>query len=168
MAGSPRSPLAAGAGYGTPRPRAPSTAAVLSSGLAFALAAAAPQLAAQSPPAPSVVLLEPDRVFDGVTAAPRAGWVVLVRGERIEAVGPAAEVRAPADARIVKLPGTTLLPGLIDAHTHLLLHPYDEARWEDQVLRQPLALRVARAVNHARATLLAGFTTVRDLGTEGA
>jgi imidazolonepropionase-like amidohydrolase len=62
----------------------------------------------------------------------------------------------------------TLLPGLIDAHTHLLLHPYNEATWDDQVLKQPQALRVCRATNHARNTLLAGFTTIRDLGTEGA
>src|SRR5207302_1330782 len=85
-----------------------------------------------------------------------------------EAAGPAGEVKAPADARVVELPGATLLPGLIDAHTHLLLHPYNEAPWDDQVLKEPLALRVCRAANHARATLLAGFTTVRDLGTEGA
>ncbi len=117
---------------------------------------------------PQVYLLRPARVFDGVTAQPREGWVVLVRGERIEAVGPAAQVKAPADAETVDLPGTTLLPGLIDGHSHLLLHPYNETLWDDQVLREPLALRVARATNHARDTLLAGFTTVRDLGTEGA
>jgi len=168
MVGSRHSSLAAIAGSGTAKPRTPFVAAVRAVGLAFALAVVAPQLAAQQSPASRVILLEPDRVFDGVTPEPHAGWVVLVRGERIEAVGPAAQVSAPADARVVKLPGTTLLPGLIDAHTHLLLHPYNEASWEDQVLRQPLALRVARAVNHARATLLAGFTTVRDLGTEGA
>ena len=66
------------------------------------------------------------------------------------------------------LPGATLMPGLIEGHSHLLLHPYNETSWNDQVLREPLALRVARAVNHARDTLLAGITTVRDLGTEGA
>ena len=92
---------------------------------------------------------------------------MLIRGERIAAVGPAGDVSA-AGARVVELPGMTLLPGLIDAHSHLLLHPYDETPWDDQVLREPLALRVARAVVHARATLLAGFTTLRDLGTEGA
>jgi imidazolonepropionase-like amidohydrolase len=92
---------------------------------------------------------------------------VLVRGERIAAVGPAADVNA-AGARIIELPGMTLLPGLIDAHSHLLLHPYNETSWENQVLREPLALRIARATVHARATLLAGFTTLRDLGTEGA
>lgn len=120
--------------------------------------------AAAGPP----TLLVPDRVWNGVDDEPHAGWVVLVRGERIEAVGPKAQVSAPADAVTISLPGSTLLPGLIEGHSHLLLHPYNETPWNDQVLHEPLGLRVARAVNHARATLLAGFTTARDLGTEGA
>ena len=125
--------------------------------------------ASQSQPAPArSTLLRPARVFDGVNAQPHVGWVVLVTGERIAAVGPAAEVRAPAGAVTVDLPGTTLLPGLIEGHSHLLLHPYNETSWDDQVLHEALSLRVARATNHARNTLLAGFTTVRDLGTEGA
>jgi imidazolonepropionase-like amidohydrolase len=111
-------------------------------------------------------LLRPARVFDGIDPRPHEGWSVLVRGERIEAVGPG--LAAPAGARVVDLPGTTLMPGLIEGHSHLFLHPYDETSWDDQVLKEPLALRTARAVNHARATLTAGFTTVRDLGTEGA
>jgi imidazolonepropionase-like amidohydrolase len=113
-------------------------------------------------------LLKPARVFDGVNAEPHVGWVVLVTGDRIAAAGPAADVRVPAGATTIDLPGTTLLPGLIEGHSHLLLHPYNETPWDDQVLKEPLALRVARATNHARNTLLAGFTTVRDLGTEGA
>ena len=113
-------------------------------------------------------LLKPARVFDGVSAEPHVGWVVLVTGDRIAAAGPASDVRAPAGATTIDLPGTTLLPGLIEGHSHLLLHPYNETSWDDQVLKEPLALRVARATNHARNTLLAGFTTVRDLGTEGA
>jgi len=113
-------------------------------------------------------LLRPARVFDGIASEPHAGWVVLVTGERIAAVGPAADVRVPAGATTVDLPGTTLLPGLIEGHSHLLLHPYNETPWDDQVLHEPTALRVVRATNHARNTLLAGFTTVRDLGTEGA
>ena len=121
---------------------------------------------AQNPPASWV--LRPDRVFDGVNAAPHTGWVVVVTGERITAAGPASQVRAPDGARTIDLPGTTLLPGLIEGHSHLLLHPYDETSWNDQVLREQVAERVARAVNHAGATLLAGFTTVRDLGSEGA
>lgn len=98
----------------------------------------------------------------------RSGWAVVVRGDRIEQVGPAASVAAPAGAENITLPGSTLLPGLIEGHSHLLLHPYNETTWNDQVLKESLALRVARATAHARATLLAGVTTVRDLGTEGA
>jgi imidazolonepropionase-like amidohydrolase len=94
--------------------------------------------------------------------------VVVVRGQRIEAAGPAAATPPPAGATVVDLPGATLLPGLIDAHAHVLLHPYNEAPWNDQVLLQAESLRVARAVNHLKATLEAGFTTLRDLGTEGA
>jgi imidazolonepropionase-like amidohydrolase len=116
----------------------------------------------------AVYLLKPAHVFDGEAAQLHDGWVVLVRGERIEAVGPAGDVRAPAGARVIELPGLTLLPGLIEAHSHVLLHPYSETPWADQVAREALSLRVARATNHLRNTLLAGFTTVRDLGTEGA
>jgi imidazolonepropionase-like amidohydrolase len=114
------------------------------------------------------ILLRPARVFDGVAVTPHEGWVVLVRGERIEAAGPTDRVKAPEKARVMELPGTTLLPGLIDAHTHILLHPYNETSWDDQVLREPLGLRVARATNHLRDILRSGFTTIRDLGTEGA
>jgi imidazolonepropionase-like amidohydrolase len=112
------------------------------------------------------ILLRPARIFDGTEPRPHEGWSALVRGDRIEAVGP--DLAAPPGARTVELPGTTLLPGMIEGHSHLFLHPYDETSWDDQVLKEPLALRVARAVNHARATLMAGFTTTRDLGTEGA
>lgn len=112
------------------------------------------------------VLLVPAAVFDGETM--HEGWTVLTRGERIAAVGPLASLHPPPATRRILLPGATLLPGLIEMHAHLLLHPYNETSWDDQVLREPLALRVARATVHARETLRAGFTTVRDLGTEGA
>ena len=112
--------------------------------------------------ASSATLLLPDRVFDG--AVMHTGWAVLVRGNRIEAAGSAGQIAA-AGATTVRQPGLTLIPGLIEGHSHLLLHPYNETSWDNQVLREPEALRVARAVNHARATLHAGFTTVRDLGT---
>jgi imidazolonepropionase-like amidohydrolase len=112
------------------------------------------------------IMLRPARVFDGLSARPHEGWSVLVRGDRIEAVGP--NLAAPAGARVIDLPGMTLMPGMIEGHSHLFLHPYDETSWDDQVLREPESLRTARAVNHARDTLMAGFTTVRDLGTEGA
>ncbi len=118
-------------------------------------------------PAQSLVL-RPDRVFDAAAGENREGWVVVVEGERIAAVGPASSVRLPADAREIDLRGTTLLPGLIEAHAHLFLHPYSETLWEDQVLREPRAYRTLRAAVHAERTLLSGFTTLRDLGTEGA
>lgn len=121
-----------------------------------------------APPKQTVYLLKPAHVFDGESAELRDGWLVLVRGEKIEAAGPAGEVKAPADAKVVDLPGMTLMPGLIDAHSHVLLHPYSETVWNDQVAREALSLRVARATNHLRNTLQAGFTTLRDLGTEGA
>ena len=114
------------------------------------------------------VVLKPARVWDGLSARAHDGWIVVVRGQTIEAAGPAGEVKVPEDARTIELAGTTLIPGLIDAHTHVLLHPYDEALWNDQVLKEALALRVCRATNHLRSTLLSGFTTIRDLGTEGA
>ncbi len=121
---------------------------------------------AQQPAVP--ILLRPEAVFDGRSRARQLGWVVLVRGEKIASVGPAGEVETPRDAKIIDLPKMTLLPGLIDMHSHVLLHPYNEATWDDQVLKESMALRVCRATQHAKASLLAGFTTLRDLGTEGA
>jgi imidazolonepropionase-like amidohydrolase len=114
------------------------------------------------------ILLVPGRVFDAPAGVERTGWVVLVRGERIVAAGPRSSMTVPTGAREVQLPGTTLMPGLIEAHSHMMLHPYNEMSWNDQVLKEPLALRVARATVSARNTLMAGFTTTRDLGTEGA
>jgi imidazolonepropionase-like amidohydrolase len=129
---------------------------------------AAPEAPAPEAAGDRPIALKPALVFDGVAAEPHAGWVVVVRGEKIEAAGPPGEVKVPDGARTIDLPKMTLLPGLIDAHTHVLLHPYNEAKWDDQVLREPSALRVCRATNHLRSLLLSGFTTIRDLGTEGA
>jgi imidazolonepropionase-like amidohydrolase len=112
-----------------------------------------------------VTVLHPARVWDGETM--HEGWAVRVKGDRIDAVGPPASV-ASAGAKAIDLPGTTLTPGLVEGHSHILLHAYSETSWTDQVSREGLALRVARATNHLRDTLMAGFTTVRDLGTEGA
>lgn len=118
--------------------------------------------------AQTVTLLRPARVFDGDTM--HEGWAVRVRGDKVDAVGPAASLTggSSVSATIIDLPNTTLLPGLIEGHSHLLLHPYNETPWDDQVLREARSLRVARATVHAEKTLRAGFTTVRDLGTEGA
>ncbi len=121
---------------------------------------------AQEPEGP--ILLVPDKVFDGVEPSLHEGWVVLVEADTIRAVGPASSVRVEGNTQRIPLPGMTLLPGLIEGHAHLLLHPYDETSWNDQVLRESLTIRVARATVHARNTLLAGVTTLRDLGTEGA
>lgn len=119
-------------------------------------------------PTAAVYLLRPARVFDGESAQLRTGVVVLVRGDRIEAIGTAANVKAPADAKIIDLPGTTLMPGLIEAHSHVLLHPYNETSWNDQNAHESLTVRVARATVHLKNTLMNGYTTIRDLGTEGA
>jgi hypothetical protein len=105
-------------------------------------------------------------VFDGTEI--HQGWTVVVQGANILAAGSGAESSAPAGATTIDMPGMTLLPGLIDAHTHIFLHPYSETPWTQQVLAEPLAVRTARAVVHVRNTLMAGFTTIRDLGTEGA
>ncbi len=135
---------------------------------AIPIVSAGAQGAPATAPTPRAMLLVPDAVFDGTGDGVQRGWAVLVRGARIVAVGPIASLSVPADAERIALPGTTLLPGLSDLHSHVLLHPYDETPWNDQVLRESLALRTARAVNHLRATLMAGFTVLRDLGTEGA
>ena len=126
--------------------------------LGLAMALATPAAAQES------VLLRPDRVFDG--EAMQEGWSVLVENGRITGAGPSLMVIR--GTRIVELPGLTLLPGLIEGHSHLLLHPYDETSWTDQVLLESHAERVARGTVHARATLMAGVTTGRDLGSEGA
>src|SRR4051794_25084256 len=90
--------------------------------LLTAVLAAAPALA-------DTFLLRPARVFDGVNPQPHLGWSVLVEGDKIVAVGP--NLTAPAGARVIDLAGTTLTPGLIEGHSHLFLHPYNETLWDD-------------------------------------
>src|SRR5579863_2165835 len=124
--------------------------------------------AAEQPAPTTSYLLKADRVFDARSEHTHSGWAVLVQGDKIAAVGPADQVKAPSDAQMIDMPGTTLMPGLIDAHSHIFLHPYNETLWNDQVLKEPLAYRTIEAVNHVRDTLMAGFTALRDLGTEGA
>jgi imidazolonepropionase-like amidohydrolase len=125
-------------------------------------------LAFAAPAAPPPLLLTGARVLDPSGDRLLDGRDVLVEDGRIAAVGAAGTLQAPAGARRIDLAGLTLIPGLIEMHSHLLLHPYDETPWDDQVLKEPLELRTIRAVTAAKATLEAGFTTVRDLGTEGA
>ena len=113
---------------------------------------------------PAHYLFKADRVFDGENM--HTNWQVLVTGKKIDAVGDIISI--PANTKIIELPGTTLMPGMIEGHSHLFLHPYNETTWDNQVLTESRLERTARAINHAKATLMAGFTTVRDLGTEGA
>ncbi len=131
---------------------------------AVLLSAFSGQLSAQTPSKDTYKLLKPDRVFDGEKM--HEGWQVLVKNDKIEAAG--ASINLPPNTQVIELKGTTLLPGLIEGHSHLFLHPYNETSWNDQVLKESRVERIARATVHAEKTLLAGFTTVRDLGTEGA
>lgn len=133
--------------------------ALIAATLALALPAAASA-------EPARTLLRPAQVFDGTDPAPHPGWQVLVEDGKIAGVGP--NLTVPTGTQTIDLPGQTLIPGLIEGHGHLFLHPYNETPWDDQVLHEPLALRTIRAAKQAEATLRAGFTTERDLGTEGA
>ena len=137
--------------------------------IAFLIAAAtAPALAQTADTPPPQTLLVGARILNQAGD----GWIennaVLVIGARLAAIGPAEKIKPKTKTTVIDLAGLSLVPGLIDLHTHLLLHPYDEASWNDQVLSESLGLRTARAVAQAKATLDAGFTTIRDLGTEGA
>ncbi len=135
----------------------------------LALCAATPGSAAPPAGVPnSTYVLRPARVFTAEDAALHAGWVVVVTGEKITAVGPAEKIVVPAGAVAIDLPDSTLLPGLMDLHSHLFLHPYDETLWNDQVLKEPVEYRTIAAVRFAEQTVRSGFTTLRDLGTEGA
>lgn len=96
------------------------------------------------------------------------GYDLLIEGNRIKQIAPTLSIRVETNIKQIDLTGLVLIPGLIDLHSHLLLHPYDEASWNDQVLKESLELRTIRGVVAARATIEAGFTTLRDLGTEGA
>lgn len=114
----------------------------------------------------SQILLQPDRVFDGEEM--HNDWVVLVEGNQITYVGKAISVKLAKATKKLDLKGTTLMPGLIEGHSHLLLHPYNETSWNDQVLKESPAERAIRGTVHAKNTLMAGITTTRDLGAEGA
>jgi imidazolonepropionase-like amidohydrolase len=115
--------------------------------------------------AQATYVITADRVFDGFNM--QSGWGVLVTGNQITEVGPVSKLKA-VNATVLSYPGGTILPGLIEGHSHLLLHPYNETSWDEQVMKESDALRTARATVHAQKTLHAGFTTVRDLGSEGA
>ena len=131
--------------------------------IGFLLLSAFPGIAQKSQPS---YVLRPDRVFDGTTL--HTGWIIVTEGPYIRECGPAGQVSVPPGAQSIPMPGMTLMPGMIEGHSHLLLHPYNEVSWNDQVLVESEAERVVRATVHAKRTLEAGFTTVRDLGAEGA
>ncbi|NNG08599.1 MAG: amidohydrolase family protein [Arenibacter sp.] len=114
----------------------------------------------------SQYLLVPDHVFDGQTM--HQNWVVLVEGNKITFAGSPGQLVKPASTEEIRMEGTTLLPGIIEGHSHLLLHPYNETSWNDQVLKESPAERAIRGTVHAKNSLLAGITTMRDLGAEGA
>jgi imidazolonepropionase-like amidohydrolase len=118
--------------------------------------------------AQNYIYLKPERVFDGQKVLTNQG--VLIEGDKIIAVDSfiAIEKKLSKNTQIIDLKGCTLLPGLIEGHSHLFLHPYNETKWDDQVTKESRSYRMARAVKHAELTLKAGFTTIRDLGTEGA
>lgn len=136
----------------------------LAAAVLAAITLALPAAAAE----PQRYILEPDAVWTPGDAAPHKGWWVIVKDGKIASVGPRRESVKPIAGEHVLLPGATLVPGLIEAHSHLLLHPYNETLWNDQVLKEAPAYRTLRAGRDATRTLLSGFTTERDLGTEGA
>ena len=107
-----------------------------------------------------------DRIFDG--EAMHEGWALLIENDKIISIGPKEKITAPANATKIEYPNSTLTPGLIEGHSHLFLYPYNITDWDTQVLKESDAYRTARATVHAKNTLMAGFTTARDLGTEGA
>lgn len=113
-----------------------------------------------------VYYITADRIFDG--EAMHLGWALVVKADKIIAVGPKESVKQPQGAIIINYPNSTLLPGLIEGHSHLFLYPYNQTDWDTQVLKETDSYRTARATVHAKNTLMAGFTTARDLGTEGA
>jgi imidazolonepropionase-like amidohydrolase len=116
---------------------------------------------------PNGILITNVRILDVKKGQLTAPTRIHISGNRIDQIGPQI-VRSENDSVEMDLDGKIVLPGLIDLHSHLLLHPYNEASWNDQVLKESLELRVIRGTIHARKNLESGFTTLRDLGTEGA
>ena len=116
--------------------------------------------------AQNIYYISADRVFDGEQM--HEAWAVIVENDLIKAAGPKAQLAVPKGAIQITYPNSTLSPGLIEGHSHLFLYPYNITDWDTQVLKETDAYRTARATVHAKNTLMAGFTTARDLGTEGA
>jgi len=136
--------------------------------IAVVLAVAATTAAAQQKSAGKVTVIRAGTLIDGVSASPRHDQAIVIRNNRIESVGAAGEI--PAGAEVIDLSKATVLPGMIDAHTHIYLQGEDPAKggYDVHLLKYSLAYRAARATVSARRALEQGFTTIRDLETEGA
>ncbi|MGZ4811462.1 MAG: amidohydrolase family protein [Terriglobales bacterium] len=119
---------------------------------------------------PQVLAIRAGRLIDGKSDQPRANQLVLIRGNRIESVGDAASAQLPPNAQVIDLTRATVLPGLIESHTHIFLQGEDPAQggYDANLLNHPVAYRAARAAVAARRALEQGFTTIRDVETEGA
>jgi imidazolonepropionase-like amidohydrolase len=141
----------------------------LVSGLFSALLLAALAAAQPAPAADAVTVIRAGVLIDGVSASPRNNQVIVIRGRRIESVGEAAAAKIPAGARVIDLSKATVLPGMIDSHTHIFLQGEDAAEgdYDTQLLKWPSSLRAARATVAVRRALEQGFTTIRDVETEG-
>ena len=138
--------------------------------LALPLLVSVPALGQAAPRSGAVTVIRAGTLIDGKSATPRRDQVIVVRGNRIEAVGDAASTKIPEGANVIDLSRATVLPGLIDSHTHIFLQGEDPAEggYDAQLLMHGLAFRAARATAAARRALVQGFTTIRDVETEGA
>ncbi len=125
---------------------------------------------AQIPQSPQVTVIRAGTLIDPRANEPKHNQVIVIRGDKIESIGDAASTQVPAGAKIVDLSNSTVLPGLIESHTHIFLQGEDPALggYDIQLLKFPLAYRAARATVSARRALEQGFTTIRDMETEGA
>jgi imidazolonepropionase-like amidohydrolase len=122
------------------------------------------------PPGPASTVIRAGTLIDGKSSNPRHDQVIVIRGNRIESVSDATSAKIPADAKLIDLSHATVLPGLIDSHTHIFLQGEDPAQggYDANILKYPLSFRAARATVSARRALEQGFTTLRDVETEGA
>ena len=124
----------------------------------------------QAPDTTHVTVIRAGTLIDGKSDKPRHDQVIVIHGNIVESVSDAASAKPPAGATIIDLSKSTVLPGLIDSHTHIFLQGEDPAHggYDANILTAPLALRAARATVAARRALEQGFTTLRDVETEGA
>ena len=139
---------------------------------ALFLAVAASLAAQDSKPSNSqaITVIRAGTLIDGKSDKPRHDQVIVIQGDHIESVSDAASAKVPAGATVIDLSKATVLPGLIDSHTHIFLQGENPAQggYDANILKAPLALRAARATVAARRALEQGFTTLRDVETEGA